>query len=205
MHHAIIVLGSLPPELASRLPETCVHQRYESFGVGDSRALKELQTRTLASGERRHVVIEALAVTTEAQHALLKTFEEPTPGYHFVLVVPATAELLPTLLSRCEVIVGEAPVDDELASSWISADPEKRLELVAKLLDEAAEPAAARAAALQLLQGVAAELRRHRRSIDPATYDRLLEDLVRAARFLSRRAGLPKLILEHLALILPRI
>jgi len=39
-----------------------------------------------------------------AQNALLKTLEEPPPSTLFLLVTPRTAELLPTVLSRCQVL-----------------------------------------------------------------------------------------------------
>jgi len=53
-------------------------------------------------GRRRVVIIdEADALVTAAQHALLKTLEEPPPSSVFMLVTSRPDVLLPTVLSRC--------------------------------------------------------------------------------------------------------
>lgn len=38
-----------------------------------------------------------------AAHRLLKSLEEPTPGYHFILLSPIKESILPTIVSRCVV------------------------------------------------------------------------------------------------------
>lgn len=53
-------------------------------------------------GRRRVVIIDdADALVTQAQNALLKTLEEPTPSSVFILVTARPDMLLPTVLSRC--------------------------------------------------------------------------------------------------------
>jgi DNA polymerase III subunit delta' len=53
-------------------------------------------------GRRRVVIIdEADALVAQAQNALLKTLEEPTPSSVFILVTSRPDMLLPTVLSRC--------------------------------------------------------------------------------------------------------
>jgi DNA polymerase-3 subunit delta' len=53
-------------------------------------------------GRRRVVIIDdADALVTQAQNALLKTLEEPTPSSVFILVTSRPDMLLPTVLSRC--------------------------------------------------------------------------------------------------------
>lgn len=50
------------------------------------------------------VIREADRMTTQAQNALLKTLEEPPPNTFIILLVAYTDRLLPTTLSRCQVI-----------------------------------------------------------------------------------------------------
>ena len=54
-------------------------------------------------GRRRVVIVDnADALVPEAQHALLKTLEEPPPSSVFVLVTARPDMLLPTVRSRCQ-------------------------------------------------------------------------------------------------------
>lgn len=54
-------------------------------------------------GRRRVVIVnDADALVPEAQHALLKTLEEPPPASMFVLVTSRPDVLLPTVRSRCQ-------------------------------------------------------------------------------------------------------
>lgn len=53
----------------------------------------------------RFVLIEeANRLNPAAANALLKTLEEPPPRYHFLLTSPASDLLMPTLLSRCQIV-----------------------------------------------------------------------------------------------------
>jgi hypothetical protein len=44
--------------------------------------------------------------TTESQNALLKSIEEPQMGTYFFILVPSSDLLLPTVLSRAQIISG---------------------------------------------------------------------------------------------------
>ncbi len=60
---------------------------------------------TPARGRAKVFIIrEAERMTTAAQNALLKTLEEPPPATFLVLLVSAVDRLLPTTLSRCQVV-----------------------------------------------------------------------------------------------------
>ena len=50
------------------------------------------------------VVREADRITTQAQNALLKTLEEPPGTTYLILLVTSIDRLLPTTLSRCQVV-----------------------------------------------------------------------------------------------------
>jgi hypothetical protein len=55
---------------------------------------------------------------TDAQNALLKTFEEPNAGVHIVLVTDKPSDLLPTILSRAwQLRLGQAPSRE--IESWL--------------------------------------------------------------------------------------
>src|SRR3989344_1240362 len=110
-HHAYFAEGSLDSlnvvavEAARRLQITIrgnpdvVVRSYASFGIDDARDLKALAELSPVHGKKLFV-IGASAITSDAQNALLKVFEEPAAHTHFVLLVPH-GTLLPTLRSRC--------------------------------------------------------------------------------------------------------
>ncbi len=77
---------------------------------GDSGSIKIEQVRDVVEragyrpfeGRRRVVIVDdAEALVTQAQHALLKTLEEPPSASVFVLVSSMPDALLPTVRSRC--------------------------------------------------------------------------------------------------------
>src|SRR4051795_1008376 len=87
-----------------------VHPDVLLIAPGDSGSIKTDTVRDAIDrsayrpfGGRRRVVIidEADALVPQAQNALLKTLEEPTPSSVFILVAARPDMLLPTVLSRC--------------------------------------------------------------------------------------------------------
>lgn len=103
-HHAYIYYGGR--EIVSRLREELgsggVVTVYtdEKWGIDESRALSTESHRTDGAGRVRHFILEITTITSEAQNALLKLFEEPPVGVVFHTVVPPGTVLLPTLRSR---------------------------------------------------------------------------------------------------------
>lgn len=75
-----------------------VAQNYEKFGIDEARALIQLSSLKNTSS-RALFFIGAASMTSEAQQALLKLFEEPQTGTTYILLVPH-GTLLPTLKSR---------------------------------------------------------------------------------------------------------
>ena len=58
--------------------------------------------RTHSSIRRVVIINPANLMTESAQNALLKTLEEPNLNTHFLLITTASADLLPTIQSRCQ-------------------------------------------------------------------------------------------------------
>ncbi len=62
------------------------------------------QQSALAGGWKVVVIVSADRMKAEAANAFLKTLEEPPPRTLFLLLVDSLVELLPTIISRCQVI-----------------------------------------------------------------------------------------------------
>ena len=61
-------------------------------------------TRTKMTGNRVIIIDYAERMTHQAQNAFLKLLEEPGVGVHFIIVAQSVNKLLPTILSRVEVL-----------------------------------------------------------------------------------------------------
>ncbi len=220
-HHAFFVAGDIEEGIQSALqygerelalsstgnPDVLV-LRYTLFPVEEARKIGELASRVPMQGDKKLIIIAASRFFHEAQNALLKVFEEPSPGTVLVLVVPSVGTIIATLRSRLLALPGstEGAGRADAVDAFIAATPEAREKLVAKLLDRAKsekadEKQAARIEALTLATGlmeVAYPLR-----AEPETRA-LLAELSRLIPVLHERSAPLKPILEHLLITMPR-
>ena len=83
---------------------------FRTLTIENARALADAQERVaFAKGSSRPMkvfIIQADFITSEAQNALLKIFEEPTRDTHFFIISPQD-HILPTLRSRMQIIKSE--------------------------------------------------------------------------------------------------
>ncbi|RXT27792.1 DNA polymerase III subunit delta' [Lacticaseibacillus chiayiensis] len=104
----------------------------QSIKVDDIRNLKQEMSKTGVEGNQRVFIVEdADKMTAGAANSLLKFFEEPVPGMTVVLTASSKNQLLPTILSRAQVITFQSP---------------DRQAVIAKLEEEGASPQLARVA-----------------------------------------------------------
>lgn len=76
-----------------------------SLGIGEVRQLEhQLNLKPYRSSHKVGLVRKAETLTVEAQNALLKTLEEPPERTQLILTASTPEELLPTIVSRCQVI-----------------------------------------------------------------------------------------------------
>ena len=68
------------------------------------RILPMAQQSSLSGGWKVPVIVSADRMKTEAANAFLKTLEEPPPQTLFLLLADSITEMLPTIVSRCQVI-----------------------------------------------------------------------------------------------------
>lgn len=91
-----------------------------SIGITEIRSLKaKLNLKPFNSSHKLAVLLNFEKATHEAQNAFLKTLEEPPGQTIIVLTSPNADLLLPTLVSRCQVI-HLATSNKQLATSELS-------------------------------------------------------------------------------------
>jgi DNA polymerase III delta prime subunit len=164
------------------------YKTYETFGIDEARELKQIQSEKSLGG-KRFFVITTQNMTTEAMQALLKVFEEPTPGNHFFIVLPDADAVLPTLLSRFFVIRGTKEASILEAEKFLSLSPKGRLDFIKKFAKDHG-----REDATKLVAGLEAVMKKNNRPTEE------FSGLFAARRDLSSRGASVKMILEHLAL-----
>jgi len=88
-------------------PNLYIHE-YTNMGIADVRTITEQQLKTsVGVGTRKIFIISFATVTIEAQNAMLKTLEEPSEDTLLFLLTGAVTSLLPTIMSRSQLLVGE--------------------------------------------------------------------------------------------------
>jgi DNA polymerase III delta prime subunit len=173
------------------------HERFDTFSIDDARKLREMQSVKPLVHKRKIFIAEVYSMTVEAQNALLKIFEEPTPGTHFFIIIDTAEILLPTLRSRMIVIgtneSGEG--SKALAKKFMESTPPERIAMVGPIIEEKDKVTAS-----GLIDGLIREL-----SKKPDAHASELKELLKLRGFLADRSPSLKLILEHISLILPTI
>ncbi len=186
---------------------------FSHFGIDEARELRERAVLTAASS-RRIFVIQSASLTTEAQNALLKTFEEPPGNALFILIVASPDMLLSTLRSRMQTLRIDATVSASALQmhatvnrltvatypdpkAFLRATPAARLEMLKTLLDKGEDERRDMGSILTFLSSLEGILDRGDATALNAVY--------RAKKYAGDKGALVKPLLEQLALLAPVI
>ena len=209
-HHAYIyegalsLLDGLAADAKARFgfggehnPDAHVRQ-FEKFGIEESRWMRSLGALRGTSG-RSLYIIGISSITSEAQQALLKLFEEPQAGTTFVILVPHGV-LLPTVRSRVaeypEKLAGGAEGE---AGGFLKMTGKARSDAIAKMLKD---DEGVKERVREFLAGLENELAPR---MNDANVREGLEDIAKVRDYLRDRSPALKMLLEHLALSLPKL
>ena len=221
LHHAYLILGpksvgeSLVASVCGELglaevgnPDFHTY-RVDSFDIGSAREVRE-RAQEKPFGPKKIFLISADRFTHQAQNALLKTLEEPSVNVHFFVLLSAPDLLLPTLLSRMQVIHSSSQKPSlkkssdvsfgkhgQISLDKVSATPEQFIKLNLKDRLSFAKKFADDERPLgvfldSLMQKMRAE------KVDTKT----LEKIFTVRRFADDPSKSSRLILEHLATVL---
>lgn len=102
------------------------------LSIGTVRQLINAAHQKPVVAPERLFVVVASSIAQEAQHAFLKILEEPPQTSRFVLVIPNKEKLLPTVLSRLQVVDVENERDNTPWNEFIKLSYRQRLELIAE-------------------------------------------------------------------------
>ena len=177
---------------------------FEKFGIDEARKLRSVAALKSSSG-RGLFVLGTASITTEAQQALLKLFEEPQKGLVFVVLVPHGA-LISTLRSRMLPYPGEVAGGEEVpVTTFLAAGGTARSAEIAKLLKD---DDGARERVRGFVDALEVQLYAHlqKASIkDKKAFTESLSDIARVRDYVGDRSASLKMLLEYLALALPKL
>lgn len=224
LHHAYLLEGDherIVPALVAHLSlqniargQAVEVRKIPVFYIEDARSLKEAQI--MVADGKRVIIIAFDRMIDAAQHALLKTIEEPTEGTHFFFVGRNRDLLLPTVLSRMMTIRPEqrsdtAPIDDR-AREYLALDLYGRTEFLKDTIAAArgeddendVERSDARRELMQFLDSAERVLTDslHKGNMESAEAGLLI---IEAKKDLADASPSIKMIFDHLALRLPKI
>ncbi len=103
-----------------------------TLGIESVRAMQGgIAERPFAGPRKVYLIEDAESLTVEASNALLKTVEEPPPSVVLLLVALSDHLLLPTIVSRCQVValqtLSRQEVQQALTERWGAAEEQARL------------------------------------------------------------------------------
>lgn len=171
-----------------------------SFSVEDARAIRSWQ-ELAPLGEKKVLILYTDFITGEAQNALLKTFEEPVADTHIFFAVPNPDILLPTLLSRVQIIVppvNAGAEDNEEAKKFLKMKIGERMSFIQKLAEKSEDEDASaqvRERAVGFLNDLEFLLAK-----DIVKNQKKLDELIRLKKYLYMPGSSVKMILETIAL-----
>ena len=138
-YHSLLLLSSLEtrPAVLTALQKLVEFQKLElhwneqnpdilwideelSIGIARVRELiADLQQKPFQEICKVALVLRAQTLTLESQHALLKTLEEPPADTLIMLITPQTEGLLPTIVSRCQIVRLDSATTHEKSASRV--------------------------------------------------------------------------------------
>lgn len=221
-HHAYLI-EVLPQEFLAvqnhvlkdvdkQVTEIKIHEQL-NLGIDVARDLIDTYTKSVLSGiENRIVFIMAQSLTHEAQNALLKFFEEPRSGNHFILCVYSRLNLLPTFRSRFEVLkFKESEQENALIAEAVrfvnNLTPSERLKFVDKMSDDLAEERITKSDILVFLNNVEETLYKQLKKSGTGNSNSSgliasIDAVLLAEKHILDRSSSAKILLEHVAFMI---
>lgn len=165
--------------------------KYTDLSVDDARTISTYASLR-ALGAEKYLIISFDRAGEEAQNALLKVVEEAPGNSNFYFCTPNTGGIISTLRSRVQVrnVADTSTSRTDEARDFLKSSFSDRLAVVEKMIT-AAQRADDRT-----------PLREFARALVVAHPSR---ETLNAARYLEQNGTSPKLVLSHLAVVLPKV
>lgn len=212
-HHAYLIEGDIElsfKELILALerleiptlgnPDMMIKE-YENLLIDHAREIKDFQSESASEfGRKKIIILKTRMFSYPAQNALLKVFEEPRPGVVIFVIMPESTKLYPTLRSRLLGTIGEYAPADTLKKDvklFLNGNIKTRLDFLRKFTDMESK-VLLKEKALNFLNQLEEELARR----DTLADKDKVKDIYLAKKYIGDQGSSPKILLEHLAVVL---
>ena len=171
----------------------------ESFGIDDARNLEKWAIGKPLLSETKVSFIITKSITHEAQNALLKVLEEPTLGTYFFINLENEGGLLPTFLSRVNILENFPRVTlgekTPFASKFLDSDIKDKFSLIQTLSKKTDKT----------------DMKELIKDLEKISYEKyagdiskseIMKNILTAKIFATARGSSPKMLLEWLACVI---
>ncbi len=171
-------------------------------GIETAREIKKhFSTKPFQLKGKAVVLEDAANLSSEAQNAILKTLEEPPVNAILILGASSDAKLLPTILSRCQIIrikgIGYRGVGDidslKDIEQLLKSTTQERFEFIEKTKDRE-----------ELLKLIIQYFHHNLDKFSDKENINLIKELVKAERLSAQNVNI-RAILEYLMLVIPQM
>jgi len=197
-------------DIESQSPDV-LFQIYESFTMEDSEEIKNWHSKYGISKSKKVCIIATKFINREAEQTLLKIIEEPAEGTHFFIIVPDSSLLLPTILSRVQLIKITKGIDEDKeiskkALSFLTSTPKNRIDMVASIIKENKDEENSgqlRYYAISFLNELESIIyQKFKKDKGDKKIEFSLNEIGKCREYLSVSGASVKMILEHIALVI---
>ncbi|MFT5037404.1 MAG: hypothetical protein ACI9VM_000984 [Candidatus Azotimanducaceae bacterium] len=173
----------------------CEHFIYESFGIGEARTLSSRAFVKPVLRDVREFVVSFTSITSEAQNALLKLFEEPPVTSVFHVVLRNSDMLLPTLRSRLLLVDTQLEsTNTDAIKAFLKQSYKERIEEIATRTKKKD---------VSWIEEIGAGAEAFVAARKQKSESGVLASVMYVRQYLGARGSSSKMLLEELALSLP--
>lgn len=230
-HHAYVITGSVKKTKVDLIhflnkkgiktegnPDFWISE-YDNASVEDIRGMIDLASRHAVNedGKRYFVLVLNEGISHSGQNALLKILEEPNLGSHFFILISSSSNLLPTVLSRVHVLkdLAEGESEKELSENvtkFLKSGIPSRLEMVKSLLSDLSDENITFSDIENFVNEIEKQsyqkiksLMNEDSKLEKINNVKTLETILLTQNYLRDPSSSTKILLESLALNLPKI
>jgi len=116
----LAICGEEGIEFSENSPDVLIIKPDLSIGIDEAKKIKKFlsQKSWQEKSKKLALILQAELMTEEAQNAILKTLEEPPKNSLIILCTANSANLLPTITSRCQTIALKDNVEIDYDLYW---------------------------------------------------------------------------------------
>lgn len=174
----------------------------EQITIEDARMITSMLSSQKVNAAR-FCIISCDRLAIDVQNVLLKTLEEPQPGTYIILIIPNRDSLISTVLSRCQIIVGDSGVGESrlIADDFLKKTTAERFAFVESWTkNKKDEDNVSKTEVIYFID----DLEKKLWSIGNRD-EQLFTDIRRVRQYAGIRGGSHRILLDFLGMICPQV